>query len=150
MQNVLVDDRRIWVDLYVNILPKHASLSLWINEICFDSSQSVARSNTVWSNNPKMGSRRTRVGDGFAGRDDLEQTRRYRDAQDQHSGRDKYGMVFDVGSSEYRSRHESGRLNSSQRRRSKSPSKRTKDDHISRDRPYHKNRERRSRERGRD
>ncbi|THH07177.1 hypothetical protein EW145_g3564 [Phellinidium pouzarii] len=77
MQNVLIDDRRIWVDF----------------------SQSVARLNTHWSNDIKTGPRvgRGKAGDrgGFAGRDDLEATRRYRVANNDHYG-DKYGMVFDV------------------------------------------------------
>ncbi|KAI8982748.1 cyclophilin-like domain-containing protein [Trametes punicea] len=89
MQNVLVDDRRIWVDF----------------------SQSVARLNTHWSNNVKMGPRPGGRGKGgFAGRDDLEATRRYR-GQSEERGRD-YEMVFDVPSS--------GR----QRRRSRSPLRR--------------------------
>ncbi|QRV87929.1 peptidyl-prolyl cis-trans isomerase, cyclophilin-type protein [Ceratobasidium sp. AG-Ba] len=57
MQNVLVDDRRIWVDF----------------------SQSVSRLNTHWSNNPKLGRRNKRGDDSYAGRDDLEETRRYRE-----------------------------------------------------------------------
>ncbi|KAH6902811.1 cyclophilin-like domain-containing protein [Coprinopsis sp. MPI-PUGE-AT-0042] len=72
MQNVLVDDRRIWVDF----------------------SQSVAKSNGIWSNDivkPK------KFNHGFGGRDDLEQTRRYRAQGGSGSGRDDYHMVFDVG-----------------------------------------------------
>jgi peptidyl-prolyl cis-trans isomerase-like 4 len=92
MQNVLVDDRRIWVDF----------------------SQSVAKLNNSWSNNPAVGPRTARGGKGprggFAGREDLEQTRRYRDAdEDRDRG---YGMVFDVpdddnGSSRRRKRSRS-------------------------------------------
>ncbi|KAJ8507373.1 hypothetical protein ONZ45_g10238 [Pleurotus djamor] len=67
MQNVLVDDRRIWVDF----------------------SQSVARTNTQWSNDIKTGPRRP-APSGFAGRDDLERTKRYRDEGPQ-GGSDKYG-----------------------------------------------------------
>ncbi|TFY79739.1 hypothetical protein EWM64_g4269 [Hericium alpestre] len=84
MQNVLVDDRRIWVDF----------------------SQSVARSNTSWSNNPRIGGpKATRggarggarggIGRGtFGGREDLEPTKRYR--EDGRFDGDRYGMVFDV------------------------------------------------------
>lgn len=68
---------------------------------CIDSilssSQSVARLNTSWSNNPKLGARAQKPGKGgFGGRDDLEQTRRYRSSNEsQKDG--GYGMVFDVG-----------------------------------------------------
>ncbi len=62
----------------------------------FRSSQSVARLNGGWSNNPKMGPRSTQGGrgGGFAGRGDLEETRRYREG----GGRDRngYDLVFDV------------------------------------------------------
>ncbi|TCD61360.1 Peptidyl-prolyl cis-trans isomerase cyp6 [Steccherinum ochraceum] len=63
MQNVLVDDRRIWVDF----------------------SQSVARlNNGGWSNNVKMGPRRGQgKSGGFGGREDLEATRRYRESTDE-------------------------------------------------------------------
>jgi len=71
MQNVLIDDRRIWVDF----------------------SQSVARINTHWSNNPRVS--RARNTGGFGGREDLEKTRRYRYADERDAGRG-YGMVFDV------------------------------------------------------
>ncbi|KAF8351933.1 cyclophilin-like protein [Amanita rubescens] len=74
MQNVLVDDRRIWVDF----------------------SQSVARLNTHWSNDIMPGPAAKRRRDvGFGGREDLERTRKYRDDEhrDRHGG---YGMVFDV------------------------------------------------------
>jgi len=78
MQNVLVDDRRIWVDF----------------------SQSVARVNDSWSNDVKRGPRLAGKGHGsggFAGRDDLEETRRYRkEADGRASGSSGYGMVFDV------------------------------------------------------
>ncbi|KAH9972999.1 cyclophilin-like domain-containing protein [Lactifluus volemus] len=77
MQNVLVDDRRIWVDF----------------------SQSVARLNRSWSNNPireDHANRRgkPRGGGGFGGRDDLEATRQYRDRG--RDGNPSYGMVFDL------------------------------------------------------
>ncbi|KAF5369413.1 hypothetical protein D9758_002626 [Tetrapyrgos nigripes] len=60
MQNVLVDDRRIWVDF----------------------SQSVAKSNNVWSNNPMRSERYKRSGGGYAGRDDMVKTRKYRDDEE--------------------------------------------------------------------
>ncbi|KAF8524548.1 cyclophilin-like protein [Hysterangium stoloniferum] len=71
MQNVLIDDRRIWVDF----------------------SQSVSRINTHWSNNPRTSSARNTG--GFGGREDLEKTRRYRHADERDAGKG-YGMVFDV------------------------------------------------------
>ncbi|ETW84210.1 hypothetical protein HETIRDRAFT_313566 [Heterobasidion irregulare TC 32-1] len=110
MQNVLVDDRRIWVDF----------------------SQSVARLNTSWSNNPTMGQRGGRGGrgrgdgvrGGFGGREDLEATRRYRDGRD-HSSR-QYGMVFDVPSDRGHSkRHRDS--DSRKRSRSRSPHARSND-----------------------
>lgn len=62
------------------------------------SSQSVARMNDSWSNDVKRGPRaagKASGSSGFAGRDDLEQTRRYRKESDgPRSG--GYGMVFDV------------------------------------------------------
>ncbi|KAF4575353.1 Peptidyl-prolyl cis-trans isomerase [Pleurotus pulmonarius] len=118
MQNVLVDDRRIWVDF----------------------SQSVAKANTSWSNDIKRGPRRN---GGFAGREDLEQTRRYRAdgaGDDRHS---KYGMVFDVPS----------RSSGHRRKRSRSREKdSTRDDHRRRSRsPKESGRGgRRSRSRSRD
>lgn len=105
MQNVLVDDRRIWVDF----------------------SQSVARLNTGWSNNVRMGPQRGGKGPsgGYGGRDDLEETRRYRDHA---SGADRsYGMVFDVPSDKGQHRRRSSRSrsprrdNNHTRRRSRSP-----------------------------
>jgi len=74
MQNVLVDDRRIWVDF----------------------SQSVARMNTSWSNDIKRGPKTDRRGtEGYGGRGDLEETRRYRAAGGQERS-DGYGLVFDI------------------------------------------------------
>lgn len=102
MQNVLIDDRRIWVDF----------------------SQSVARLNSSWSNDPKMGPRRARDNGGFGGRDDLEETRRYR-ADVGRGGRDEYDMVFDVPSAPHRKRSRSGQRehdNSRDRRRRRSRS----------------------------
>ncbi|KAH9983210.1 cyclophilin-like domain-containing protein [Russula compacta] len=114
MQNVLVDDRRIWVDF----------------------SQSVSRLNKSWSNNPIRESQTSRGrnpptsgGGGFGGRDDLEATRRYRDGpRDRRSS--SYGMVFDIrdeGNSlrKYRDRDERGaRRPSRSRSRSRSPRER--------------------------
>lgn len=112
MQNVLVDDRRIWVDF----------------------SQSVAKSNNVWSNNPKrgMGGGGGRSG-GFGGRDDLVKTSRYRDSEDTRDSGGGYGMVFDVPSD---------RDTGSRRKRSKSPQPK-------RERERDWNRRKRSRERRR-
>jgi len=107
MQNVLVDDRRIWVDF----------------------SQSVARLNGGWSNDVRMGPRRGgkgRIG-GFGGREDLEATRRYRDHASDANG--SYGMVFDVPNDRGTHRRHHSRSRSprrdrdttSTRRRSRSP-----------------------------
>ncbi|KAG1833553.1 cyclophilin-like domain-containing protein [Suillus variegatus] len=97
MQNVLVDDRRIWVDF----------------------SQSVARLNTTWSNNPKVGLHSKERG-GFGGREDLEETRRYR-AAGRSDGRNGYGMVFEVPddkrTSSRRSKHDRDREDPRDRRR---------------------------------
>ncbi|TFY53966.1 hypothetical protein EVJ58_g9143 [Rhodofomes roseus] len=77
MQNVLIDERRIWVDF----------------------SQSVSRLNGGWSNDPKMGPRPARGGKGhggggFGGLTHLEATRRYRESSADDG--DRYGLVFDV------------------------------------------------------
>ena len=90
MQNVLIDDRRIWVDLWVQ-----SNMPLLATDLSSLSSQSVARLNTHWSNNPTMAKGR-RNRDGFAGREDLEATQRYRRSDTQHDSRGGYGMVFDV------------------------------------------------------
>ncbi|KAI0737702.1 cyclophilin-like domain-containing protein [Daedaleopsis nitida] len=127
MQNVLVDDRRIWVDF----------------------SQSVARLNSNWSNDVKMGPRggRGRGGGGFGGREDLEATRRYRNQSD--AAGDAYGMVFDVPDGrrrQHKSRSRSPRRRDQSKERprhSRSPHHRDRrDDDRERDR-----RDRRSRER---
>ncbi|KAL0577460.1 Peptidyl-prolyl cis-trans isomerase-like 4 [Marasmius crinis-equi] len=99
MQNVLVDDRRIWVDF----------------------SQSVARENKGWSNDIKRAPKYSRNGGGnFAGREDLVKTRRYRQDEEDGYGREsKYGMVFDVPDSGSRRR---SRERDSKRRRSRSRS----------------------------
>lgn len=109
MQNVLVDDRRIWVDF----------------------SQSVAKVNGSWSNNVKRpafdkgrGSKGERRAGGFGGRDDLEATRRYRDDDDNYR-RGDYDMVFDVPDDRKSSRRRSRSVGRDEaRRRSKSPRER--------------------------
>ncbi|KAG8802299.1 Peptidyl-prolyl cis-trans isomerase cyp6 [Serendipita sp. 398] len=74
MQNVLIDDRRIWVDF----------------------SQSVRRLNDgKWSNDVKMGPRRKPPGRGLGGRSDLEHTRKYRATEDDDRRRDRYQFVFE-------------------------------------------------------
>ncbi|KAG7447704.1 cyclophilin-like protein [Guyanagaster necrorhizus] len=99
MQNVLVDDRRIWVDF----------------------SQSVAKSNNFWSNDIKRGPKYSKGGSGFGGRDDLVKTQRYRDSEGSHD-RHGYRMVFDVPSNggDHRRRRRS-RSRDRDRRRSRSP-----------------------------
>lgn len=130
MQNVLVDDRRIWVDF----------------------SQSVARMNTHWSNDIKLGPRGKRGGDGFAGRVDLEKTRKYREEDSGRHRSDDYGMVFDVPSHhdqrrEYRNRSP-GRDERSRRHRERSRSPREREHHGDRyrtrdgDRQRHRSRDR--------
>lgn len=106
------------------------SIELSVNNFGF-SSQSVARLNNSWSNDPKVGPRAQKAGKGthrggFGGRDDLEETRRYRDSDD--SRRDNgYGMVFDVGDSRggssrrKRSRSADGEPRHKKRSRSRSP-----------------------------
>ncbi|KAK7033560.1 Peptidyl-prolyl cis-trans isomerase-like 4 [Paramarasmius palmivorus] len=117
MQNVLVDDRRIWVDF----------------------SQSVARVNNAWSNDIKRGPSLRRGGAGYGGRDDLVQTKRYRDDEgDLHGRESKYGMVFDVPSSG----HRRDRDRDSKRRRSRSRSPRRDRDKDRRDRDYDRDRRR--------
>ena len=64
-------------------------------ELCGCSSQSVARLNMDWSNEISRPVKRRRSNGGFAGRDDLERTRRYRDEDDKRE-QGGYGMVFDV------------------------------------------------------
>ncbi|KDN51006.1 hypothetical protein RSAG8_00635, partial [Rhizoctonia solani AG-8 WAC10335] len=108
MQNVLVDDRRIWVDF----------------------SQSVSKLNTHWSNNPMMAKRGKR-GD-FAGRDDLEETRRYRGEDSGKRDGYGFGMVFDHSS---RAREERSRSQSPARGdRGKYKRSDDRDDHRDRDR----------------
>ncbi|KAJ7184083.1 cyclophilin-like domain-containing protein [Mycena filopes] len=134
MQNVLVDDRRIWVDF----------------------SQSVARINdSKWSNEVKRGPRlagKEQGGAGFAGRDDLEQTRRYRkEGSERAGGSGGYGMVFDVPSDSGRRRKRSrsrerardtGRDQRQRRSRSRSPVRDRERNHERR-RSHSRDRERR-------
>lgn len=122
MQNVLVDDRRIWVDLCVSWL----ALFLIVGNDSMYSSQSVAKTNQVWSNDIKRGPRIGKGAIGFGGRDDLVQTKRYRDSFDERD-RGGYGMVFDVPANDRprkRSRSREGRdfARDSRRRRSRSVS----------------------------
>ncbi|KAF8165849.1 cyclophilin-like domain-containing protein [Crassisporium funariophilum] len=139
MQNVLVDDRRIWVDF----------------------SQSVARLNNSWSNDITRGPKRgAKVAPGFGGRDDLERTRRYRDEEQlsRHSG--GYGMVFDVPSDRgserrrKRSRSRDREVDSSRehrRKRSMSPPPAMRQSESGRDRNREHDREkRRTRSRSRE
>ena len=63
------------------------------------SSQSVARLNTHWSNDVIRSSAKRSAKEqssSFAGRDDLEQTRRYRGEDFRRPHGNEYGMVFDV------------------------------------------------------
>ncbi|KAF4619474.1 hypothetical protein D9613_004844 [Agrocybe pediades] len=136
MQNVLVDDRRIWVDF----------------------SQSVSRLNKSWSNDIVRGAKHAKS--GFAGRDDLEKTRRYRDEDsDRHhkSHHGDYGLVFDVPAGRStekrrkRSRSRTPEDSSKHRRRhrSRSPSSKYKESTSTRDRDgdYDRDRRKTSRER---
>ncbi|KAF5321447.1 hypothetical protein D9619_000228 [Psilocybe cf. subviscida] len=134
MQNVLVDDRRIWVDF----------------------SQSVSRLNNKWSNDIVRGLKGSKSGGaGFGGRADLEKTRRYRDDDDSHkrSAGGSYGMVFDVPAdhgSERRRKRSRDRDDSRERRRKRSESPR-RDSRRERDRGYERPRSRsRERRSGRD
>ncbi|KAB5595415.1 Peptidyl-prolyl cis-trans isomerase-like 4 [Ceratobasidium theobromae] len=127
MQNVLVDDRRIWVDF----------------------SQSVSKLNTSWSNNPKMPKRGARGGGGFAGREDLEATRRYREEDSGPGSREEFGMVFDHSSRvrEERSRSQSPARRDRYRRSEDRDDYRDRDRHRGggRDRDRDKDRDRDSR-----
>ncbi|KAJ3994235.1 cyclophilin-like domain-containing protein [Lentinula boryana] len=132
MQNVLVDDRRIWVDF----------------------SQSVAKANTFWSNDIQRGpgnSKKRGLGSGFGGREDLVRTRRYRDEDhdhDRHEGRGGgYGMVFELPSGESRRKERDrdsrkrSRSPDRQHRRSASPRQSDRRDR-NRDRDYERRRDR--------
>jgi len=96
MQNVLVDDRRIWVDF----------------------SQSVARLNTHWSNNPTLPPKRGRG--GFGGREDLVATEKYREGKG-GDRRDGYGMVFEIPEESSRRRRSPSPPRKRRRTRSRSP-----------------------------
>ncbi|EKM79817.1 hypothetical protein AGABI1DRAFT_113097 [Agaricus bisporus var. burnettii JB137-S8] len=120
MQNVLVDDRRIWVDF----------------------SQSVARMNNQWSNDIKRG-KPSRVGEGFGGRADLERTKRYRVDDTARHGSDGYGMVFDVpGHQSKRRKHRSRSRDRGDRTRHES-SMSPRDRHREEDRHRERDRDRR-------
>ncbi|KDQ15457.1 hypothetical protein BOTBODRAFT_108773 [Botryobasidium botryosum FD-172 SS1] len=139
MQNVLVDDRRIWVDF----------------------SQSVAKLNTSWSSASKNGYQREKAGRnaGFAGRQDLEAAGRYRNESRRRD--DGFGLVFDDEDRHHESRRDAGYRDqdrrgdgekprerrrsrerrspprTKERRRSRSPDRRRRD---SRERDGHRNR----------
>lgn len=105
MQNVLIDDKRIWVDF----------------------SQSVARTNTSWSNNPKRGPRPGAQGGKPRPHYEHESTSHHRRG-------DGYGLVFDdddVRRSGHRARSRSRSprpdRRRDERRRSRSPDRRTHD-----------------------
>ncbi|KAL6307159.1 cyclophilin-like domain-containing protein [Sparassis latifolia] len=125
MQNVLVDDRRIWVDF----------------------SQSVARLNTHWSNDIKIGPRLGRGGGGrgrgggFGGLENLEETRRYRGGS--RGAVNGYGMVFDVPEDRHRRRNRSRSVTRDKEygRRSRSPQHRDRGErerHRSRSRDHNR------------
>src|ERR1700722_8091557 len=128
MQNVLIDDRRIWVDLCVVEISFSIFYILTNRPI---SSQSVARMNTTWSNNPKRPRPgQHRKGDGYAGRDDLEETRKYRGSGTEQRG-DGYQLVFDVphdkGSERRRKRSRSSHREREERRKRSRSRERTRD-----------------------
>jgi peptidyl-prolyl cis-trans isomerase-like 4 len=127
------------------------------------SSQSVARLNNGWSNDikrgpgPGFGSGKQRKGHHtYSGRDDLIQTRRYRDDEDSYGGggSNRYGMVFDVpdrggggGDERRRKRSRSRDRDREKRRRSRSP----RDDHRDKDRYRERDRDsKRDRDRDRE
>jgi len=141
MQNVLVDDRRIWVDF----------------------SQSVARMNTSWSNNPQRAPRGGRGGgggrgrgghsDSFGGREDLQAARRYREDDYANGGGGGYGMVFDVADDRDRRRERREREDEPDRdrRREREPEERSGRRHADRERERSPRGDReRERERDRD
>ncbi|KAH9927271.1 cyclophilin-like domain-containing protein [Fomitopsis serialis] len=120
MQNVLIDERRIWVDF----------------------SQSVARLNGGWSNDPQLGPRpvrggRGRGGGGFGGITHLEATRRYRESSAEDG--DRYGLVFDVPDDRHSRRRSSSkervpRSDHSRERRRRSRGERDREHRRSRSR----------------
>ncbi|GJJ07304.1 Peptidyl-prolyl cis-trans isomerase cyp6 [Clathrus columnatus] len=117
MQNVLIDDRRIWVDF----------------------SQSVARLNTHWSNDVRI-NRTHRKRDTFAGREDLVATRRYR-ASERDNEAGAYDLVFDERELEREHKDHMRSRSISPRRRSPSPSRdRYRDRDRNRDRDRDRNR----------
>ena len=73
--------------------------SMYTDSMPSASSQSVARLNNKWSNNParedQAARRNARGGGGFGGRDDLEATRKYRDDDGGRNRSPSYEMVFE-------------------------------------------------------
>ncbi|KAI0337911.1 cyclophilin-like protein [Trametopsis cervina] len=119
MQNVLVDDRRIWVDF----------------------SQSVARlNNNSWSNDVRMGPRKGKAPGGFGGREDLQATSRYREESGGYSG--NYNMVFDVPSDRHRKRKSRSRSPPSRRDREHERDRRRSPPRHDRDRGHERRRSR--------
>ncbi|KAJ7600297.1 cyclophilin-like domain-containing protein [Mycena floridula] len=115
MQNVLVDDRRIWVDF----------------------SQSVARANNSWSNDIKRAPKKTNS--NYTGREDLVRTERYRN-EGTRRGDKEYGMVFDVP----KGKRSDSRERTRRRDRSRSPRRRDRERSRSRSpRDRHERRDRR-------
>ncbi|ELU45810.1 peptidyl-prolyl cis-trans isomerase-like 4 [Rhizoctonia solani AG-1 IA] len=107
------------------------------------SSQSVSKLNTHWSNNPMMPKRGDRGGGGFAGRDDLEETRRYSGEDSKKGGGGGFGMLFDHSS---RAREERSRSQSPARGgRDKYRRSDDRDDCRDKDRHRHRDRDRDSR-----
>lgn len=110
--------------------------------------------NTHWSNDIQMGPRVKHSGDRFAGRTDLEQTRKYRVEDNGHHNNDRYGMVFDVSDphshrQSFRSRSpgRDDRARGHKQHRSRSPREHYGDkfrerDRDNRDKQRHKNRDR--------
>ncbi|KAG8960085.1 Peptidyl-prolyl cis-trans isomerase cyp6 [Tulasnella sp. 419] len=121
MQNVLVDDRRIWVDF----------------------SQSVAKYNNSWSNNIVRGPGGGRGGrsSGFGGKHDLEARSRYREESGRDASGSKYGMMFD-----HDERRGSGSRDKHSRRSRSPPRRRSRERDHDRD---HGRSKRRSRSRSR-
>ncbi len=124
MQNVLVDDRRIWVDLYVLQFFFQAYMLI---RCLSASSQSVARLNNKWSNDPlregQASHRNARGGGGFGGRDDLEATRKYRGGDGRRDRSPSYDMVLDLRGVKDSTRRHRGRDEREPRRHSRSRSR---------------------------
>ena len=105
------------------------------------SSQSVARTNGIWSNDIKRGPgyKRGRSAGGFAGREDLEATRKYR-TSNEDDDRGGYGMVFDVPRDRPSRKHDKYEDDRRRRSRSRSPRERRHKDKDYRDRDYRRER----------